>query len=88
MGIALPHPQTLAWLQMAVPTTGTAWISVVTRAADIDKALGYIRITNPIMAVSGCMDHEPQNGLRWLHISLTQCRHTHSTAGSERLQQT
>lgn len=48
----------------------SAWVSVVTQAADINVALGYIRTTDTSMALSGYMDHKPRCGLRWLHMPL------------------
>ena len=48
----------------------SAWVSVVTQAADINVALGRIRTTDAPMALSGYTDHKPRCGLRWLHMPL------------------
>lgn len=48
----------------------SAWVSVVTQAADIKVTLGRIRTTDSPMALSGYTDHQPRCGLRWLHMPL------------------
>jgi hypothetical protein len=60
----LPHQKTLA----------KGNVMVIMRAADINKAFGLIRITDPLMALSVCTDHEHQQVFKLLihatHISM------------------
>lgn len=44
---------------------------MVTRATDINAALGCIRTTTSLTALSSFRRHELQHGLRWRHLSLT-----------------
>lgn len=66
--------QTLILLQATVPITGL-WMGLgIIRPQTSNTALGCITTTDPFIALSDCMDHEPQHGLRRLphtiHLSM------------------
>lgn len=68
--ISCPWSQ-LAWLQVAVQTTNICVGFRGITGTDINTALSHMRTTDPLMALSGCTEHEPWRGLPWLHMPLT-----------------
>lgn len=66
LGIALRHQQDIRRLPR--PQT-SAWPWRITRATGINTASGHIWTTDPLMALSGCMDIGPHLGLKWTQVT-------------------